>query len=189
MDTEKHKCAQYGCDMVLFLTLLNVAVGNQIFWWKFQVKLLPHISDTHTHTHRKDLSSAATDTRRCHMTSLGSEVGAGGSKAKQEVDVPQQAAALATSTPTCHYSPTSPKFNDELLVRMRLRLAEVIRSYSCSAYKWKTGRESLQKWELLVLLWITWVEQCWYHDKGFSTNHLVGPSSVWFKYWIYLMLF
>lgn len=51
-----------------------------------------HCRPTFLLTHRQkrqDLSSAATDTRSCHMASPRSEVGvgAGGSKAKQEVDV------------------------------------------------------------------------------------------------------
>lgn len=48
-----------------------------------------HISLDTQRQKRQDLSSAATDTRSCHMTSPRSEVGvgAGGSKAKQEVDV------------------------------------------------------------------------------------------------------
>lgn len=49
---------------------------------------IAHISLTHTQK-RQDLSSAAADKGSCHMASPRSEVGvgAGGSKAKQEVDV------------------------------------------------------------------------------------------------------
>lgn len=70
------KCIFRGCSAWLSLDINSD-----------DINILQQCSDTHTQ--KQDLTSAAADTLSCHITSPGVEAGAGagGSKAKQEVDV------------------------------------------------------------------------------------------------------
>lgn len=94
------------------------------------------LSHTQTYSHPQDLSSNTADKHLYHMKSPRSEagVGAGGSKAKQEVDLsasPQgnklhPSHQRARQHPSANHSPTSTNLNDGRLVWARLQLAEVI---------------------------------------------------------------
>lgn len=96
----------------------------------------PSLSHTQTYSHPQDLSSNTADKHLYHMKSPRSEagVGAGGSKAKQEVDLsasPQgnklhPSHQRARQHPSANHSPTSTNLNDGRLVWARLQLAEVI---------------------------------------------------------------